>query len=289
MKSKLEQYVENIVRHTESSKKEKEELYDELLIHLQISRDYLMEEEGLTPEKAEEKAMQLFGLEGEIGSQIQQALFPYRKELMLTLAISSILFTIGVYLSSLFVEGDAYIGWLCISMSLSTMLLLLPLNQHFHINRKLWLNGLLVLHTLGQLYGWLITSQLDQSMTVVGLTIWVWLNIALSISLVYRTTIYDYSSDEKYIKILHGMNITSGIIISGMSLFLIVGGLIMIGQFHFMMVIFASPIAIWAGMYAAQLKLVKKNKRIAFVIGMIPIAACILIFLWLYAPVLFFR
>ena len=86
--------------------RKKRDIYEELLIHLQISRDYLMEEEGLTPEKAEEKAMQLFGLEGEIGSQVQQALFPYRKELMLTLAISSILFTIGVYLSSLFVEGN---------------------------------------------------------------------------------------------------------------------------------------------------------------------------------------
>ena len=289
MKSKLERYVENIVRHTESSKEEKEDLYEELLIHLQISRDYLMEEEGLTPEEAEEKAMQLFGQEGEIGTQIQQALFPYRKELMLTLLISSILFTISIYLMSLFVEGNAYIGWLCISMSLSTMLLLLPLNQQFHINKKLWLNALLILHTLGQLYGWLITSQLDQSTTVVGLTIWVWLNIALSIGLVYRTTIYDYSSNEKHMKILHGINITSGIIISGISLFLIVGGLIMIGEFHFMMVAFASPIAVWIGLYVAQLKLAKKNKRISFVIGMIPIAACLFIFLWLYAPVLFFK
>ncbi|HHW35738.1 MAG TPA: hypothetical protein GXX18_00300 [Bacillales bacterium] len=289
MKSKLEQYVENIVRHTESSKKEKEELYEELLIHLQISRDSLMEEEGLTPEKAEKKAMELFGQEGEIGSQIQQALFPYRKELMLTLAISSIIFTISIYLLSLFIKGDAYIGWLCISMGLSSMLLFLPLNRSFHINKKLWLNSLLVLHALGQLYGWLITSQLDQSSTVVGLTIWVWLNIALSLGLVYRTTIYDYSSDEKHMKFLHGMNITSGIIIIGISLFLIVGFLIMVGEFHFIMLLYVSPIIVWSGLYAAQLKLAKKNTRIAFVIGIIPILACILIFLWIYSPILFYK
>ncbi|MGG3889496.1 permease prefix domain 1-containing protein [Metabacillus fastidiosus] len=284
MKSKLEQYVENIVRHTECSKEEKEDLYEELLIHLQLSRDHLIEE-GLTSEKAEEKAMKLFGQEGEIGSQIQQALFPYRKELMLTLAVSSIFLTISTYLLHLFAEGDAYIGWLCFSMILSGMLLFLPLNQHVHLNKKLWMNSLLIFHTLGLLYGWLTITQLDPSITL-GLTIWVWLNIALSLGLVYRTTIYDYSSNEKHMKILHVINISSGIVITMACLFLIVGGLIMIG-FHFMMLLFAIPIAVWIGLYAAQLKVAKQNMRMAFAIGMVPVLACILIFLSIYSPVFF--
>lgn len=286
MRSKLEKYVENIVRHTESSRQEKEDLYEELLIHLQISRDHLMEEEGLSLEQAEEKAMQLFGQEGEIGSQIQQALFPYRKELMLALAISSILATISIYLLHVFEEGDAYIGWLCISMLLSSMLLFLPLNQFIHLNRKLWLNSLLILHTLALLYGWLLISQLDISSTV-GLTIWEWLNIALSIILVYRTTLYDYSSNEKHIKVLHGINITSGIVISFSSLFIIAGGLIMIGELHPMMLLFASPIAIWIGLYVVSIKLAKKNMKSALFIGVIPILLCIFIFLWIYFPMLF--
>jgi hypothetical protein len=286
MKSKLEQYVENIVRHTESSKQEKEDLYEELLIHLQTSRDYLMEKEGLTQSEAEKKAMQLFGEEGEIGSQIQQALFPYRKELMLTLAISSIFVTISIYLLHVFIEGDAYIGWLCISMFFSSMLLFLPLNQSFHLNRKLWLNSLLILHTLGLLYGWLLISQLDHSATV-GITIWEWLNIALSIGLVYQTTIYDYSPSETNIKVLHGINITSGIIISLFSLIFIVGGLIMIGELHPMMLVFASPLAIWIGLYIVSIKLAKKNKKSAFIIGAIPLLLCVILFLWVYAPQLF--
>ncbi|MFC4321375.1 permease prefix domain 1-containing protein [Litchfieldia salsa] len=286
MKSKLERYVENIVRHTECSKEEKEDLYEEILIHLKISSDYLIENEGLTREKAEERAIQLFGQEGEIGSQIQQALFPYRKELMLTLSISSLLFTISIYVLSLFVEGDFYVGWLCYSMCLSSLILILPLNQHFHINRKLWINVLLIFHTLGQLYGWLIVGDLDHSANV-GLTIWVWLNIALSIGLLYWITIYDYGSNQKHMKLLHGLNIASGIIIIGISLFLIVGGLIMIGEFHFMMILFASPIAVWTALYVAQLKLVKKNKNIAFVLGFIPIVAGILILFWIYGPLLY--
>ncbi|WP_077212771.1 permease prefix domain 1-containing protein [Bacillus dakarensis] len=286
MRSKLEKYVENIVRHTESSRQEKEDLYEELLIHLQISRDHLMEEEGLSLEQAEEKAMQLFGQEGEIGSHIQQALFPYRKELMLALAISSILASISIYLLHVFVAGEPYIGWLCISMLLSSMILFLPLNQSIHLNRKLWLNSLLILHTLSLLYGWLLISQLNHS-TTVGLTIWEWLNIALTIGLVYRTTLYDYSSNEKHIKFLHGINITSGIMISFASLFIIVGGLIMIGELHPMMLVFASPIAIWIGLYMASIKLAKKNMKSALFIGVIPLLLCVLILLWIYFPVLF--
>lgn len=283
MKSKLEQYVENIVRHTECSKKEKEDLFEELLIHLELSRDRFIEE-GLSTEEAEKKAMELFGAEGEIGSQLQQAIFPYRKELMLTLALSSILFTISNYSVSLFVEGDAYIGWLIVSMFLSSMLLFLPLNQHFHLNKKLWLNALLVVHILGQLYGWLIADQLQHGSST-GLVIWVWLNIALAIGLVYRTTIYDFSADEKHMKILHGMNITSGILIIGASLFFIVGGLIMIGTLHPMMLLFASPIVIWIVLYTVQLAVVKKSKNMAFTIAALPFLICVLIFLWIYTPI----
>ncbi|MED4204850.1 permease prefix domain 1-containing protein [Neobacillus mesonae] len=283
MKSKLEQYVENIVQHTECSKKEKEDLYEELLIHLQLSRDSFIAEEGLTPEMAEEKAIQQFGKEGKIGTQLQQAIFPYRKELMLALAISSILFTISLYLLRLFVEGDTHFGWLCFSMGTCAMLLFFPLNQSLHINRKLWLNSLLIFHTLGVLYGWLLTSYLNHPAST-GLTIWLWLNIALGMALVYRTTIYDYSFHEKSMKILHGINIISGVIIIVGSLFFIWGGLIMIGTFHPMMLVFASPIAIWIGMYIAQIKLAKKNKGIALVLGSIPFIGCILIILYFYSP-----
>lgn len=283
MKSKLEQYVENIVRHTECSKKEKEDLFEELLVHLELSRDQFLKE-GLSIEEAEKKAMEVFGEEGEIGSQLQQAIFPYRKELMLTLALSSLLFTISNYIVTLFVAGDAFFGWLIVSMFLSSMLLFLPLNQFFHLNKKVWLNALLVLHTLSQLYGWLIASQLPSTSNI-GLTIWVWLNIALAIGLVYQTTIYDFSADEKHMKFLHGINITSGILIIGASLFFIIGGLIMIGSLHPMMLIFASPIVLWIVLYVVQLGVVKKSKKMAFTIGTVPFLICVLILLWMYSPI----
>lgn len=281
MKSKLEQYVENIVRYTEGSKQEKEDLFEELLIHLELSRDNIMKEEGIEQEEAEEKAMKLFGKEGEIGSGIQQALFPYRKELMLTLAISSILATITIYLLNLFIDGDAVIGWLLFSMTTGGLLLFLPLNQRFHINRKLWLNSLLVVHILTLLYGVLIVSYLDYA--TVGLAIWLWLNIAISLALVYRTTIYDFSPDEKSMKLLHGINILLGAVITFLSLFFMFGGLVMIG-IHPAVLIFLLPILFWIGSYFVQVKVAKRNIKTAISLGATLTILLIVIVFWLFFP-----
>ncbi|UII56624.1 permease prefix domain 1-containing protein [Cytobacillus spongiae] len=268
MKSPLEQYVKRIVQHTEGSEEEKEDLFEELLVHLELSTEQFMEE-GFSQVEAEKKAMEQFGSEGEIGSQIQQSLFPYRKEMMLSLAISSILFSISLYTIQLISNGEAYIGWLVLSMFTSTMILIIPLNHYFHINRKRWMNGLLVVHILTYLYGYAIATYMEHPLSV-GFSIWDILNIGLALILIYRTTLYDFSVKDKSTKILHGINITSGIFIIGASLFLIWGGLIMIGEWQPIMLLFASPIFIWSGLYFVQIKLAKKNRRIAFILGSIP-------------------
>lgn len=277
MKSRLHQYVENIVTHTECSEKEKEDLYEELMTHLELTRDEFIND-GLTVKEAEEKAMELFGAEGEIGSQLQQAIFPYRKELMLTLALSSILFTISAYLASLFLESNAYMGWLGTSMIFGGFLLFLPLNQHYHLNKKLWLNCLLILQILTLLYGLLIVSSLPNNSNF-GLTIWVWLNIALAIILVYRTTVYDYR--ERYYKIIHGMNIVSGMMIIGGTLFFGLSVVIMAGSIPPTMFIFLIPFAIWFVLYVAQMELARKYRKIAYFMGTLPFMMVIFFFLWM--------
>ena len=57
-----------------------------------------------------------FGDEREIGKQLQQAMYPYRREMMLTLSVASLLFAYGVYLCQLFVMGDAHIPWLIVAV-----------------------------------------------------------------------------------------------------------------------------------------------------------------------------
>ncbi|MEC2056598.1 hypothetical protein I6J18_22280 [Peribacillus psychrosaccharolyticus] len=60
---------------------ERADLYEELLIHLELARDEWMMK-GKTIDESEDLAIKSFGDSGLIGSQIQQAMFPYRKEQM---------------------------------------------------------------------------------------------------------------------------------------------------------------------------------------------------------------
>jgi hypothetical protein len=288
VKTELERFVMKIVQHTECSKEEKEDLFEELMVHLQLSKEHFLEQ-GLSEDEAEQKAMEQFGEEGEIGSQIQQSLFPYRKEMMLTLAISSILFTIGAYLGQLLINGDAHIGWLLLSMGASSMILFLAVNQVFHLNRKRWMNSLLIVHILVYAAGYLLASNLDHYISV-GLSIWDLLNILLAIVLVYRTTLYDFSTHSKMhhtLKRLHAINITAGVLVTAACLFFAWGGLIMIGL-HPVILISLSPIFVWIILYIIQIKVSRKNKKLAYGLSAIPYIAILTGLALIYAPALFY-
>ncbi|RFU62297.1 hypothetical protein D0469_20555 [Peribacillus saganii] len=286
MKSGLERFVENIVRHTDCSKEEKEDLYEELLIHLQMSRGQLMED-GLSKEEAEKKAMALFGNEGEIGSQIQQAMFPYRKELMFTLSVTSILYTVAAYCLQLFWEGNAFIMWMVVSMASSSFIFYLAVNKSVHLNRKRWINSTLVLHALIYLYGGMLSDGL--SLTI--LPIAAGLVILLNLSLLYLTSLNSFGSSQalnRDSKIIHALNITAGIFIIGATLFIVGGSLIMIGGFSPIMLAFCLPALIWIGLYIAQVKALKKNKRLAYGLAVVPMLFIVGILLIAFLPKLMY-
>ncbi|WP_163970397.1 permease prefix domain 1-containing protein [Oceanobacillus halotolerans] len=145
MTDQFKRVVERTVQQIEGNGQEKDDLYEELMIHLEMSKEQHMKE-GLSEKEAEIKAMEAFGDEVSVGEQIQQAMFPYRKEMMMLLAVGSILFTSGVYLAQLFVEGDAYMLWLVLSMSVSTSLFIFSIQSVAFLNRRLWMNSLLLIH-----------------------------------------------------------------------------------------------------------------------------------------------
>ncbi|WP_224654152.1 permease prefix domain 1-containing protein, partial [Escherichia coli] len=94
-------------------------MYEELLSHLECSFiDY--QKQGLSEEEAMRTAMTNFGEEREIGKQLQQAMYPYRREMMLSLSVASLLFAYSVYACQLFVMGDAHIPWLIVAVFIST-------------------------------------------------------------------------------------------------------------------------------------------------------------------------
>lgn len=283
MKTNFENYVENILDQTECNKEEREDMSEELLIHLESSKEELMRK-GMSEKEAELKAMELFGSEKDIGGQMQQSIFPFRKELMLTLSIISFLYAISLYLLLLFNEGNAHIGWLLFSMATSTVLLCIALNLIVALNRRRWMNSLLMTHLLVYLYGYAIASGFGLAAQL-PLVISNWIILLLSLLLVYQTTIYEMNFRDgavKEMKKLHQVNFISGIVVIGLSLFFLWGTMMLFGGFQPALIILLMPFGIWLLLYIGQIKLVKKRKKTAFVLAGISIlgTACLLVLLF---------
>lgn len=286
MKSKFERYVHNIMKHTECHGEEKEDMFEELMTHLELSKDELMRQ-GLSEKDAEIKAMALFGSEKEIGRSLQQSIFPYKRAFLLTLSIVSFVFTVSVYLLSLFQEGDAYIGWLSFSMATNLILLLIALNHVVSLNRRRWVNALLVLHILLNVYGYGIVSVLDYTIQL-PLSIISVMMIILSLVLIYQTTIYGthiQGNLVKEAKRLHLLNLVLGLISIGFSLFLIWSAMLF-GGFQPFMLMMALPFVIWIVLYIGQMKLLEKHKRTALFIAGLSILMHLFIVLWFLYPLI---
>ncbi|MBY0099573.1 permease prefix domain 1-containing protein [Mesobacillus maritimus] len=272
MKSKFEAYVEKIVSQTDCTNDEKDDLFEELMVHLELSREELMSQ-GMSENEAELKAMELFGIEEDIGGQIQQSIYPFRKELILTLSIGCILYTISLYLLSLFHDGNAYIGWLLVSMVVSTTFFLIALNQIPLLNRRRWLNTLFIIHIFTSLFGYSIVSALEHPAQL-AIAIANWVIILLSLVLVYQTTIYESKSQKvlgKESKRLHQLNFILGMVTIGFFLFFIGAGLMLFGGFHPSMILTSLPLCVWICLYYGQMKFIQKHKRMAYFLAFVSI------------------
>ncbi len=285
MNATFHRYVKKIIHQTDAPPDEKEDLYEELLIHLQLTFEQYIKE-GYSEQEAERKALENFGNEENIGSQIQQAMFPYRKEMLLTLAFASLLLSFSVYVSQLIVERDALITWLLFSVGVSSCLLVFAIQPISFLNRRLWINCLLLIHLFIYLLGVGFASSVD-SFVAVPLSILSWAILLLTIVLVYRTTIFDYQPHKlklkKQVKIFHALNITWGLVIVSSSLFflwafLAFGG----GDFTMLaLLILSVPITLWIVTYSIQMMLLRKErKKTAYFVGAIPFALVLIYLIW---------
>lgn len=267
MTMSIERYVERVLQQIDGSKKEKEDLYEELTDHLHLSSEHWMES-GLTEEEAKKKALDDFGNSEAIGSQIQEAMYPFRKILLIILAIVSLLYAYGVYIFQLFIEGYAEFIWLLLSVGVSSLLLMIALQVFPTMDRKATVNIVLVLHALIFLIG-------AGFATVFSIIAWV--IVAISVVLIYRTSIVDYefkvTKYKRHLTLLHIYNITLGVIISGITLFFIWSVLAFSDGFVVRMLLMFIPLIVWLVTYYVQIKLVNKGKTIvAIFLGILPFA-----------------
>ncbi|RKQ33996.1 permease prefix domain 1-containing protein [Oceanobacillus halophilus] len=282
MTERFTKFVDKTVQQIEGNQQEKDDLYEELMIHLELSKEQFVKA-GLSETEAEKKALEDFGEETEIGSEIQQAMYPYRKEMMIVLAIGSIIFSIGIYLAQLFLEGDAYILWLVLSIMASALLFIFSIQSRAFFNRRLWMNSLLLIHIAIYLFGLLLTTGVTVPSISAPLTIFASIIILLAIVLIYRTTIHDYRATDHplphYAKWLHVINMTAGVGVIGYILFFLWGMMVMIGSLSPVMVIPLIPLLVWISLYIWQMHLIRKRrKKGAYAVAVVPMAAILLMF-----------
>ncbi|WP_088036409.1 permease prefix domain 1-containing protein [Evansella clarkii] len=278
MKSDFSRYVEIIVNQTECSKEEKADMAEEMIVHLEMRKEELISE-GMSSGEAERKAMEMFGSGEEIGAALQQSVYPYRKEFMLTLSIVSFIFIFSAYLLALITQGDAYIVWLISAVIINSLLLFTALNQFGKGSRRRWMNGMLIAHILNLLFGFGIISSIDHTFYL-PLAAVNWLLIILTLALVYQTTIYETNFQKTNVreaKWLHTINFPAGIVFSAVTLFFIWAGLWLFEGFQLWVVVMVLPLAAWSLLYWGQMKLLGKNKPFSFALAGITVAAAVYI------------
>lgn len=262
MKSTFDRFVSGIVRQTDCNLEERVDLHEELLTHLECSFiDY--RKKGYSEEEAMRTAMTNFGTEQEVGNQLQEAMYPKRKGMMLGLAVASLLYAYSIYASQLFIMGDAHMIWLVVAVIVSGAILYVTMRPVTTLNRRLWMNSLLLIHLLVFTYGLLLATDLETLFSS-GLIIIAGLLLLLAIILIYRTTIYDYPSKGQMagnnFKRLHFINITTGIIVLFITLFFVWAMLWFTEGFSPIFLLALIPLAAWTLSYAVQLRLMKKQK-----------------------------
>ncbi|MDN4608515.1 hypothetical protein [Sporosarcina highlanderae] len=202
----------------------------------------------------------------EIGELVQEKMYPYRKGMMLVLSMGSLLFAYILYLSQLFVMGDAHIIWLVFAVLISTSILMVTVRPVILLNRRLWMNSLLLVHLLIYFYGLLLASDINQPYSS-GLTIIAVILVLLSIVLVYRTTIYDFPSKRQRLikdtRRLHFINITTGIFIILVTLFFLWAFLLFSGRATLGFLTLLTPISGWILSYTLQMKLLANQQKAA--------------------------
>ncbi len=276
-------YIKQIIREIDGSDMEKADIAEEIAIHLQLTSDHFVEA-GYEKKEAEKLAMNEFGKTNEIGKQMQEAMFPFRKLMFMILVVSSFLYAYIAYSIKLFSEGDAHIGWLIMAVISSSLLLLFVLRVFPKLDRKLTLNSMLIIHIFTFAYGTFLASSWDNDFSYI-LSIFAWAIVLFTLGLIYRTTIVDSQKEatslSKHTKIIHFLNITFGVFIIIGTLFFLWALLAFGEEFYLRMTLIFIPFLIWLVTYYIQIRLTKNNKQIhAYFVALIPAIMFVAITIW---------
>ncbi|NIK12993.1 permease prefix domain 1-containing protein [Alkalibacillus almallahensis] len=261
--------MKRIAAQTDCSRSEQEDLYEEMLTHVLMRRDEEMEA-GKTEKEAEEEAMKMFGKEAHIGDGLQQVMFPYRRELLLLLALLGFLFTFGKY-AMVLVQDQTALWYLFVGIIGHSIVLFFALNRTFVVNRKLWLALGLVLNLLFLMTQW--STYYNFSIPALLLM------LLLNLYLLYRTVL-TYERQKDHIasrRIIHIVNITLSLVggLAALYIHLIAMGF---GAPATILLNVFIPMALWAVLYTVQIRLLPRYPKL--MVGSLVLTVLILAYMF---------
>lgn len=281
-------FANQIVKQVDENQTDKDDLYEEIMDHLKESHAQLVKE-GFNEKQAEQKAMDNFFDTMRIGDQVQQVIFPFRKEMLLILAVVSAIYSFAISSIWLYLENDTNIVWFLISATSSSFLYIYAIKPILFKSHRPLLNIILMIHIFIYVFGSILIFGLEKPTSIILALLSLFI-IVLSIVLFSLTfernkrSAKDHEANNhdqklaKQIKFLHTLNTTAGIILGGATLLFLWFLLSFSGELTLARLVIFLPFIIWLISYMLQIKLITQDKKqVAYALAIIPVLLLIVI------------
>jgi hypothetical protein len=262
----IDKHIRKVLLHVECSKEEKAELMEELKDHMEAAKeDYITQ--GYTSKEAEEKAINDFGGDEKVGEELQETISPYRKELLLALGGSGILYSMSIYLHGVVEISEPHPFWLTMMMMMSLFVMVNGFYPSIMANHKIMMNTLLFLYFPFIFIGLLIVDTTDKwykgPLNILALMMVIMVVATLFITVLRRPNHEMVKVERKKRILFHSVNLIFGLIIISYSCVFGFGMLLFAGL-TWMTLLPIGLITFWGISYWIQMKNYHKKSSIAF-------------------------
>lgn len=284
MNATFHDFVDKLVKQTDGNQVNKNDLYEEIMSHLEKSRAQFIKD-GFDERQAEQKAIENYRSISGVDGQVQQVISPHENRMLLILAIASVIYSFVISSIWLYLDHDTNIVWFLISVTNSSFVYLCAVKPIYSLSRKLWLNIILIIHMFIYIFGAFLIFGLKGPISIILALLSLFI-ILLSIVLVSLTTVNNKQPNKhklsKQIKLLHALNITAGIITFGATILILWLLLGFSGEMTLGRTVIFLPLFIWLISYFLQIKFITKNKKqVAYALAVIPGLLLIIIVVFL--------
>jgi hypothetical protein len=262
----IEKHINSVLQHVEGTPEERQELVDEMKDHLLSAKEEYIEQ-GYSAEEAEQKAIADFGGDVEVGGQLQESISPRRKDVLIGLGISTVVFAVSVFLHGVIEISEPHPIWLAILFSLGVFMTIAGFYPSIAAGRKILMTILFFFYFPLVFWGLLIIDTTDNwykgPLEIVAGIIGLLIIISLFMTLVRSGSAVKLdSATRKKRVIFHTINILLGIVIVPYS-FIFGMGVLIFGGMNPLLLVSFGLILLWSISYWAQIKYYQRRTFIS--------------------------